>query len=105
LPTAVQAEAFFNCWTRKEAYIKAKGQGLSIPLDRFHVSLAPGEPAELRAVKEDPHEVLRWSLKALAPGRRHIGAVAVEGHGWQLKCWDGPWTDPNAGVLDLFIPK
>ena len=88
LPAEARAEGFFNGWTRKEAYIKARGDGLSLPLDRFEVSLAPGEPAALLSTAWDPEEASRWSLKELVPGPGYAGAVAVEGRGWQLKCWE-----------------
>ncbi|MCS6806443.1 MAG: 4'-phosphopantetheinyl transferase superfamily protein [Acidobacteriota bacterium] len=87
LPAAQRLQGFFNCWTRKEAYIKAIGTGLSMPLDQFDVSLAPGEPARLLAVRSQPSQMQRWSLEALDLGPDFAAAVAVEGHGWQLRCW------------------
>ena len=90
LPPGLRAEGFFRCWTRKEAYIKARGQGLSLPLDQFDVSLAPDEPAELLSVASDPEEVSRWSLRELAPGNGYLAAIAVEGSGWQLNCFQWP---------------
>jgi 4'-phosphopantetheinyl transferase len=90
LPGSVRLEAFFNCWTRKEAYIKARGEGLSLPLDRFDVSLVPGEPATLLSTRDDPQEATRWSLRALSPGPGYVAALAVEGRGWRLKCWQWP---------------
>src|SRR5207244_11453763 len=90
LPAPLRAEGFFNCWTRKEAYIKARGEGLTIPLDAFEVSLAPEEPAALLRVDSDPAEASRWSLQALAPGPGYVAAIAVEGRDWQLRCWEWP---------------
>jgi 4'-phosphopantetheinyl transferase len=87
LPTGQQPEGFFNCWTRKEAYIKALGQGLSHPLNAFDVSLKPGEPAALLAVRGDPHEVARWSMLALTPVAGYVAALVVEGHGGLVQCW------------------
>lgn len=87
LPAKLQPEAFFNCWTRKEAYIKARGEGLSLALDGFDVSLVPGERAALLSVRDDPQEALRWSLRELSIGPGYAGALAVEGHDWRLKCW------------------
>ena len=94
LPAGARTEAFFNCWTRKEAYIKATGDGLSLPLDQFDVSLAPGEPPALLGTECDPAEASRWSLCELDPGPGYVAALAVEGHGWQLKCWQ--WEDERA---------
>jgi len=87
LPPEVRTEAFFHCWTRKEAYVKARGEGLALPLDQFDVSLVPGEPARLVSTPGDPSEAARWSLRALFPGPGYVAALAVEGHAWQLKCW------------------
>jgi 4'-phosphopantetheinyl transferase len=87
LPAEVKHQAFFNCWTRKEAYIKAHGEGLSLPLDQFDVTLAPGEPAVLLATRSDPREALSWSLQALTPGPDYVAALAVEGQSWHLTCW------------------
>jgi len=87
LPIHLKAQGFFNCWTRKEAYIKARGEGLSLPLDQFDVSLAPGEPARLLHVEGDAEEASRWTLAELAPGPGYVAALVVEGHGWRLACW------------------
>lgn len=88
-------EAFFECWTRKEAFVKARGEGVALGLRRFDVSLRPGEPAALLRFEGDPAEPARWSLCALAPGEGYKAALAVEGSGWDLRCWDYPedgWT-------------
>lgn len=78
LPAADRRLAFFRCWTRKEAYIKALGRGLSVPLDGFRVSLLPDQPAALLAVRDEPAEPQRWQFQALDPGSGHLAAVAVE---------------------------
>ncbi len=90
VPKNLQKEAFFNCWTRKEAYVKARGEGLSLPLDQFDVSLTPGEPAELLSTPGDSPEAAHWSLQALSPGPGYAAALAVEGCSWRLKCWQWP---------------
>lgn len=81
------AGGFFRCWTRKEAYVKAQGLGLSLPLDRFAVTLAPGEPAALLATYDDPAEAGRWTLydPGLAPP--YVGALAVAGPIAAIRRW------------------
>jgi len=86
LPITARTMAFFNCWTRKEAYIKARGGGLSLPLDQFDVSLAPGAPTELLNVAGDQSEHSRWTLQSLNPGQDYVAALAVEGQGLILRC-------------------
>jgi len=91
MPDPVKHEAFFNCWTRKEAYIKAKGEGLSIDLDRFEVSLAPEEQAALLNVVDDPQESARWTIEKLSPGPGYVGAVAVKGRRMEFKYYRWPF--------------
>jgi 4'-phosphopantetheinyl transferase len=85
LPAARKAEGFFTCWTRKEAYIKARGDGLAHPLDRFAVTVAPDEPVRLSAVGGgDAGEIAHWSLAALPAGPGYVGAVSAGGDGWSV---------------------
>lgn len=79
---AQRREAFFNGWTRKEAYIKAQGKGLSLPLDQFTVTLAPDELPRLVSTQHAPDEAARWSLQAVTPASGYVGAVVAEGHDW-----------------------
>ena len=68
-----QTEAFFNCWTRKEAYVKARGDGLTVALDGFDVSLAPGEPAALLRGCDG------WSVASFEPASGFQAAVVAAG--------------------------
>ena len=96
LPEASLREGFFTCWTRKEAYIKARGEGLSMPLDRFVVSVAPGSEARLLSSQEDTGGSEEWTLRALDPGEGYVAALAVEGAGpFELRCFD--WSPGGGG--------
>lgn len=86
LPPEQQTLGFFKCWTRKEAYIKAQGLGLSLPLDSFDVSL--GEPALLRATRHNPSEASLWRMLSLDVHSDYAGAVAVQGNKLDFKFWD-----------------
>jgi 4'-phosphopantetheinyl transferase len=83
LPQHDQVAAFFKCWTRKEAFIKVIGKGLSQPLDKFDVTL--GLPAALLWVSGD--DASRWSLYDLEVGGDYAGALAVEGQVSRIRCW------------------
>ncbi len=86
----LRCAAFFACWTRKEAYLKARGDGLSLPLDVFDVAFVPGEAPRLLETRHDPAEAGRWTMDAFNPGHGCKAALVVEGSGWKLKCWDWP---------------
>jgi 4'-phosphopantetheinyl transferase len=88
LPAELRATAFFDCWTRKEAFIKARGLGMSLPLDQFEVAFTPGESPAILHARDDPQAASRWTLRGLAPGEGYAGAVLVEGDEWKLECWD-----------------
>jgi 4'-phosphopantetheinyl transferase len=87
LPADEKAEAFFRCWTRKEAYIKATGEGLSLPLTQFDVSLAVGETSALLATRPDDSEAGRWLLREVQAGSGYVAGLCVRGHDWKLKDW------------------
>jgi len=72
-----RTEGFFNAWTRKEAYLKATGHGITRGLHHFDVTLAPSEPAALLADRLDPAAVRRWRMAALSPGAGYAAAVVV----------------------------
>jgi 4'-phosphopantetheinyl transferase len=79
VPDAQKSQTFYAGWTRKEAYIKARGKGLSIALDSFDVTLQPGVPAKLIACREEPQAVQNWSLYALPAEDQYASALALKG--------------------------
>ena len=87
LPGTKKLEVFFLYWTCKEAYIKARGEGLSLPLDQFQVIPIPGDTTPLLSVEGDIQEASCWSLRELTPAPGYVAALAVEGKGWRLAQW------------------
>ena len=84
LDPAARDAAFLRCWTLKEAYVKAVGEGLGLPLDRFEVGYVPVVPSPaLRLLDESPDDG-RWALRTLEPGPGYVGALAAEGQGFRL---------------------
>ena len=98
LPEAERHPAFFRCWTRKEAFIKALGEGLCHPLDRFDVSLAPGEPARILRVDSTPGRDVGWTLHDFRAGPGLVGVVVAQ------KC--GALQLPDAvSIVTLLSPR
>jgi len=87
LPARLRDEGFFVCWTRKEAFVKAQGSGLSVPLDEFEVGLDPFDGAGRVRIPADAVEAARWSVYDLHPRAGFIGALAVPDRDVRLKCW------------------
>lgn len=83
-----RARAFFDCWARKEAYVKARGEGLSYPLDKFAVSLAPGETPALLTDELAPGEVSEWLVAELRAADGYAAALAVRSREVKLKLFD-----------------
>ncbi len=89
LPKEYQKEAFFNCWTRKESYIKARGKGLSIPLNQFDVEFTPDKSARLIATRDDPTAAENWVIHALFPVPDYTAAITIDQSAKNIKCWNG----------------
>ncbi len=77
LPASQQTEGFFHCWTRKEAFIKALGIGLSMPLTSFEVTVTPEQPARLLSIRNDLEKAKHWSLYRLRTPVGYVAALAV----------------------------
>ncbi len=90
LPVEAQVEAFYNIWTRKEAFIKGRGTGLSTPLDQFEVSLTVDTPARLLVASEEIEGACEWTLCELKPGTGYVANLAVRSDQWQMSCWQWP---------------
>jgi 4'-phosphopantetheinyl transferase len=87
LPQPDRAQGFFNCWTRKEAYIKARGMGLSLALHSFAVTLRPGEPAALVRVDDDASAPQRWTMTDLPTSEGYAAAAAFEDRDCAIAHW------------------
>lgn len=87
LPHDQQQDAFFRAWARKEAFIKAVGEGFSYPLKQFDVTLAPADPAKILRINQSVAEATAWYLTDLPPLPDFSSALVVEQGIWQLSCW------------------
>lgn len=98
-----RVRAFFDGWTRKEAYVKARGTGLARPLETFDVSLAPGDPARLLADRVEPEATAHWSVWDLPVGAGYAAALAVGGIHWRLSVWQ--WQDEAPNRKGVTCPR
>lgn len=84
VPPSEIENAFFTIWTRKEAFIKALGEGLSHPLDSFDVTFLPQEPPQ---ISRQGLVLPGWCLRPLHPGPGYVAALVLDQTDWQLTCW------------------
>jgi 4'-phosphopantetheinyl transferase len=88
LPPDLQPEAFCNLWTRKEAWLKATGVGISEGLNQVEFNCRPGEPARLLRIGGDEREAAGWFLHSFRPPGEHLGAVAVRARDVKVRCFE-----------------
>ena len=94
IPASERVPAFFRCWTRKEAFIKALGDGLAFPLDGFAVSLDDdGSSQLLRACPAAPDALQQWRIVSLPAEAGYAAAVAAEAGDWRVVRWDATAGD------------
>jgi 4'-phosphopantetheinyl transferase len=97
LPADRQREAFLRCWTRKEAYMKARGDGISRPLDDFDITTGEDSSKARLQTSGSPNEKDAWELADVVAPRGFMAAIAVEGHGLEVVQHDD-WPDQDQGV-------
>lgn len=85
---AMRALTFYRAWTRKEAYIKAIGTGMSYPSKNFDIEIGPGSAARILRIEGDTAAAGGWTLFAFEPAVGYLGAAAVRGTGFELRCFD-----------------
>jgi 4'-phosphopantetheinyl transferase len=89
IPDHMKTESFYRCWTLKEAYLKARGEGLRLSPDSFDVAFFPGETPRLLETRFDPLDAARWCFRKLDLGSGYVAALATEvGPELQLKLWN-----------------
>ncbi len=81
-------QGFFNCWSRKEAFIKAVGKGLSIPLHTFDVSLKPDAPVKLLAIRDQNEDADNWQLVDLKTDKDYAAAYIIKAKLFTSHYWD-----------------
>jgi len=87
VPDGEKPAAFFNLWTRKEALLKATGEGITRSLNLVEVSFSPGEPARLVAISGDAEKAAEWSLRELSPATGYTGAIAIQARDVTVQGW------------------
>jgi 4'-phosphopantetheinyl transferase len=95
IPEPLQLVGFLNCWTRKEAILKAAGGGITQHLDRFSVALAPGRPPALIESEVPAFRSKNWRVVELRPATDSIAALAIHGGPARIRCWR--WQGSNRG--------
>lgn len=101
LPQSERLTAFFRCWTRKEAYLKARGIGLSAGLDQFEVSLAPGEAARLLSVRDTRDSHMQWQVYDVPAGDGHMAACVVQRDVKEMAIYDWPMSMSSTKLSSL----
>jgi 4'-phosphopantetheinyl transferase len=90
LPESARTKAFFDCWTRKEAYLKARGEGLSVGLDSFEALATPDNRVVLAAARHGRQEASRWTVQDILIDEGFSAALAVEGSAFVVRYWQWP---------------
>ncbi len=103
LSPSEQTSAFFRCWTRKEAYIKAMGGGFSIPLNSFRVTLRPGAAARMVSLGGSGEAARGWTMHSFDPASGYTGAIAYPDESRSVR--EGPIISVDGLLTDLLTAE
>lgn len=92
LPETEKLLGFFYTWTRKEAFLKALGAGLSFPLNQFEISLDPQTHQAIQHIQDDSHPAASWFLQSFFAAPHYIAAIAMEKKIEKVQYWHLPLT-------------